>query len=292
MFDFIKKNLKKIYHQFANKIDVLCSRNIIDSAALKELEIILIEADTGTRTTKYIIKHLQAKNQHNDDSTFKEKLSDILIKMLTIKKPLSPTNIYLMVGVNGSGKTTFSAKLAQMESAKKKQVLLVAADTFRAAASEQLACWAQSTHVDIVTGKNKSDPASVVFTACHRFNNEKYDSLIVDTAGRLQTNRNLMGELKKIKRVLAQQLPGHTITTLLTIDAMLGQNSLEQVRLFHESIKLNGIVLTKMDGTGKGGIVFAIAHQLKIPISYISFGEQVTDFNKFNAHDYVQELLK
>jgi fused signal recognition particle receptor len=202
------------------------------------------------------------------------------------------SQVFVLVGINGSGKTTFAGKLAHKLKQEGNNVLLVAADTFRAAAPEQLTAWAQNIGVDIVLGTPNQDPAAVVFAGCERFKKENYDAIIIDTAGRLHTKTNLMNELAKIKRVITKQLPDKSITTLLTIDAMLGQNSFEQAKLFKECTDVNGIVLTKMDGTGKGGIVFAIAHQLHIPIAYISFGEQLDNIKLFDAQEYVHDLLE
>ena len=170
-------------------------------------------------------------------------------------------------------------------------MLLVAADNFRAAAPEQLKQWAERTHASIITGKEGQDPSSVVFAGCEQFKMQNFDTLIIDTAGRLQTKINLMKELEKIRKVIGRQLPNHSICTLLTIDSMLGQNSFEQATLFNESTQLDGIVLTKMDGTGKGGIVFAITQQLGIPVAYIAYGEQPEQLKVFNHQEYVQELL-
>ena len=199
--------------------------------------------------------------------------------------------VYVMVGINGSGKTTFAAKLANKFKQKGHKVLLVAADTFRAAATEQLEAWATKIGVDIVTGSAEQDPASVVFKGCEKCKQEGYDKIIIDTAGRLQTKVNLMKELEKIKKIIKRHFPDENINTLLTIDSMLGQNSLEQAKVFQESTDVNGIILTKMDGTAKGGIVFAISQELNIPIAYISFGEQLDQFKTFDAKEYVSELL-
>jgi len=201
------------------------------------------------------------------------------------------SRIHVLVGINGSGKTTFAGKLAHFYKQQGKKVLLVAADTFRAAAPEQLAQWSERSGVGIVLGKQNQDPASVVFAGCERFKQELFDILIIDTAGRLQTKANLMNELAKIKRTIDKQLPNEPINVLLTIDSMLGQNSFEQAKIFKESTQVNGIVLTKMDGTGKGGIVFGIAQELGIPVAYVAFGEQADQFAPFNAENYVEELL-
>ena len=195
------------------------------------------------------------------------------------------------MGINGSGKTTFAAKLASHLKGLNKKVLLVAADTFRAAATEQLQSWGDRLSVEVVTGKENQDPASVVYAGCEAYKQGNYDALIIDTAGRLQTKVNLMKELEKIRKILSKQLPDKKIATLLTVDAMLGQNSFDQAKLFKESTNVNGIVLTKMDGTGKGGIVFSITEQLKIPIAYISFGEQPDQLAHFDSEAYLKELF-
>jgi fused signal recognition particle receptor len=206
-------------------------------------------------------------------------------------QPTSSSRVHLLVGINGSGKTTFAGKLAHFYKKQGKKVLLVAADTFRAAAPEQLTAWAQASDTPLVIGAPNQDPASVVFMGCEKFNKEQFDILIIDTAGRLQTKVNLMNELAKIKRIIQKQLPNETINTLLTIDAMLGQNSFEQAKLFKESTDVTSVVLTKMDGTGKGGIVFSIAQELAIPVAYISFGESNDQLASFNPEQYVEELL-
>ncbi len=294
MFNFIKKALHKIYSTCTSKFTELFSKNTIDQETLAELEKILIQADTGVATTKYIIQSL--KNQYtngtiHDSQTLKQELHKELLKLLDIPHAHPDASIILLVGINGSGKTTLASKLAYTMQQEGKKVLLVAADTYRAAAQEQLATWAQKLRIDIIQGTYQQDPASVVYKGCSQFKNGQYDTIIIDTAGRLQTKVNLMKELEKIKRVITQQLPDQHVNTILTVDTMLGQNSLEQARIFHESTQLDGIALTKMDGTGKGGIVFAIAHELKIPVLYISFGEQPDQLKLFSGNDYVHELL-
>jgi fused signal recognition particle receptor len=294
MFNFIKNSLKKIYHAVTGKLAGLFGKKTVDAETLKELELILLQADTGVPTTRTIINQIREQQKQGlieHGSALKDALEVSLLDILTHRKAPQETPITLLVGINGSGKTTFAAKLAQHAVKQGHKVLLVAADTFRAAAPEQLNSWAERTGADIITGKPGQDPASVVFAGCTTFKQGGYDRLIIDTAGRLQTKVNLMHELEKIKRSIHKQLPDIAITTLVTIDSMLGQNSFEQAKLFHESTDLSGIVLTKMDGTGKGGIVFAIAHQLEIPVAYISYGEQPEDFKPFDAADYVRNLL-
>ncbi len=293
MFGFIKKTLSKIYNQFTSKVSSLFSTEKLDEQVLKELELLLISSDAGVKTTRSIIENLKAQFQQgklDKGSDLKTALEEQLLNILQKNTSESSCSIFLLVGINGSGKTTFAGKLAHMLAQQRKKVLLVAADTFRAAAPEQLARWAERTHAQIMVGKEGQDPASVVFAGCQKFKQEGFDTLIIDTAGRLQTKVNLMKELEKIRNVIGKQLD-QNICTLLTVDSMLGQNSLEQAKLFHESTKLDGIVLTKMDGTGKGGIVFAIAQEIGVPITYITYGEQLENIKPFNAQEYVHELL-
>lgn len=295
MLSFIKNKLHKIFNTVTSQLGSFFTRSVIDEAALKELEILLISSDVGVGTTRSIITELkkQVGTTIADGAELKSALHTILLSILTKNSPAQTTDqhIFLFVGINGSGKTTSIGKLAHSYTQQGKKVLLVAADTFRAAAPEQLAQWAQQTNADVLCGKEGQDPASLVFQGCEKFKKEHYDILIIDTAGRLQTKINLMHELAKIKRALTKQLPNMPIATLLTIDSMLGQNSFEQAKLFKESTDVNGIILTKMDGTGKGGIVFAIAQELSIPVIYLTFGEQSDQIKLFNAQEYVTELL-
>lgn len=295
MLSFIKNKLHKIFSTVTSQLGSFFARTTIDQAALKELEVLLISSDVGVGTTRSIITELkkQIGNSVSNGAQLKTALHAILLNILTKNSPTTTPDqqIFLFVGINGSGKTTSIGKLAHSYAKEGKKVLLVAADTFRAAAPEQLTQWAKQTNTDILCGKEGQDPASLVFQGCEKFKKEQYDILIIDTAGRLQTKINLMNELAKIKRALNKQLPDMAIATLLTIDSMLGQNSFEQAKLFKESTDVNGIILTKMDGTGKGGIVFAITQELSIPVVYLTFGEQSDQIKLFNPEEYVTELL-
>lgn len=293
MFGFIKDKLSKIYTNFTSKLAGLFKKETLDQDSIKELESLLISADMGVKSTKQIINKLnneyqEGKIQKGED--LKNALQKLLIEQLEGKN-LEPKDckVFVLVGINGSGKTTFASKLANLHKGSK--ILFVAGDTFRAAAVEQLNEWAKRLNIDIEIGRENQDPSSVIFAGCERFKRESYDILIIDTAGRLQTKVNLMKELEKIKKVIVRQLPDSKICTLLTIDSMLGQNSLEQAKLFNESTNLDGIVLTKMDGTGKAGIAFAIVQELNIPIAYICFGEEVDKIKKFDSREYVEQLL-
>lgn len=295
MLSFIKSKLQRIFSTVTSKLGSFFSRTIIDTQALKELEILLISSDVGVSTTRLIIAALKKQiGSGVIDGAKLKLLMHAILKDILIKYSISDIDkqqVFLFVGINGSGKTTSIGKLAHMYTKQGKKVLLVAADTFRAAAPEQLNQWANKSGADILCGKDGQDPASLVFQGCERFAHEGYDILIIDTAGRLQTKVNLMHELAKIKRSVQKQLPNSSVVTLLTIDAMLGQNSFEQAKLFKESTDVTGIILTKMDGTGKGGIVFAIAQELAIPVVFLTFGEQFDQLKTFNAQEYVTELL-
>jgi len=294
MFGFLKNAFSKIYTQVAAKLAPLFLSKQLDESAVQEVQKILLSADAGVVVTKQIVEELKKRFQAGrivDGAQLKDALEQLLIELSAHQPAALDAQVVLLVGVNGSGKTTFAGKLATDYAKKGKTVSLVAADTFRAAAVEQLAIWGERANAHFIKGLPSQDPAAVVFQGCELFKKTGSDILIIDTAGRLQTKSNLMQELGKIKRVINKQLPDYKICTLLTIDAMLGQNSFEQAKIFHETTNVDGLVLTKLDGTGKGGIVFRIIKELGIPIAYISCGEQADALALFNAHTYVQQLL-
>ena len=277
----------------SQKIHSLFSTKTLSQETISELKTILLQADTGILTTNKIIAHIQelfSSGKISEGTELYQALQEYITNL--IFKPVDfDADIYILVGINGSGKTTFCAKFAHYLQKDHKKIILTAADTFRAGAVAQLSQWAQKTNTLFVQGAPGQDPAAVVFTGCTELVKHPQAQMIVDTAGRLQTKEHLMRELEKIKRVITKQCPDKKIKTLLTVDAMLGQNSFEQAQIFHESVHLDGIVLTKLDGTGKGGIIFSIVDQLQLPIWFISFGEQIDDIKPFNAQTFVQDLL-
>lgn len=271
---------------------MLFTTTIVDQKTVQELEQLLLEADVGFTTTSLLIERIKkcAQQKQITGAALKDILRTELLSL--IKNPESTdSSIIMLVGINGSGKTTCAGKLAHQLTKQGKKVLLVAADTFRAAAREQLQQWSLKSNTSIVLGTENQDPSAVIFAGCQQFSAQQYDCMIIDTAGRLQTKMNLMQELAKMQRTVQKPLPNRQITTLLVIDGILGQNSFEQAKLFNDCTKLDGVVLTKMDGTSKGGIIFAINHALSIPVYALSYGEKIEDLALFNAQEFVDKLL-
>ncbi len=279
--------------------DVLSLTRTVDEAALEELEMCLLASDIGVSTTNEVLSALRerAKRQQIRDGAelkdlLKEQLKAILDEQQRPPRVVeTPPEVILMVGVNGTGKTTSSGKLASYLRGKEKSVLLCAADTFRAAAIEQLEVWSERSGVEMIKSKQGGDPSAVLFDALQAAKARSKDVLIVDTAGRLHTKNNLMAELDKMRRTVQRFVPDAPHEVLLVMDATTGQNGLQQARLFTESAGVTGILLTKLDGTAKGGIAIAIARELKLPVRYVGVGEKIDDLLPFDSEAFVDSLL-
>lgn len=301
--DKYEMGLHKTKERLGNLKEVLKASERIDENLFMELEDIFIAADMGVETVLYFVNELR-KEVENQKITDPELLAEIIVdKMFEIylKGEIVDTdlvyndnevNVYLFVGVNGVGKTTTIGKLANKFIEEGKKVLVVAGDTFRAGAIEQVAIWAERSKADIFKKEAGSDPSSVIHDALVKAKSENYNVVLVDTAGRLQTKVNLMNELNKMKRVIERNLPGQPAETLLVIDATTGQNGMMQAKIFSESTDVSGIVLTKLDGTAKGGIVLAIRHEYGTPIKYVGLGEKIDDLIPFDVEEYIYGLFK
>ncbi len=295
----LRDALAKTRNGLAGHFNALLGRQLVDDTFWSELEETLISADFGVSTTEKIIAQLKlAAQQQNLRAAgdvvrvFRSDVADYLThpKLAPVPARTKP-HVVLVVGVNGSGKTTTIGKLAAQERARGRTVLLVAGDTFRAAAAEQLAIWAKRSGAELVRHAEGADPAAVVFDGLAAAKARATDVVFIDTAGRLQTKHNLMEELKKIRRVIAREVEGAPHETLLVLDATTGQNALSQAKLFHEAADVTGIVLTKLDGTAKGGIIVAIMDQADLPVKYVGFGEQVDQLKAFDPASYVDALF-
>ena len=290
--------LAKTRKNLAEKIGTLVLGEKIDEAFLDELEEALIASDVGVQTASFVLKDLKDRFKRQELSTpgqVKDRLKQVLLEILSgrsSKLALSDSlAVVLVVGVNGTGKTTSIGKLAHRLHAEGKKVMLAAGDTFRAAASEQLSIWGERTGIPVIKHREGADPSAVVFDAVTAAKARGTDVLIVDTAGRLHTKSNLMEELKKVKRILSRELSGAPHETLLVLDGNTGQNALVQAKMFNEAVGVSGIVLTKLDGTSKGGIVFAINKELAIPVKFVGIGEAVEDLRSFDPKEFVDALL-
>jgi fused signal recognition particle receptor len=293
----VKNALLKTGSLLGNKIRSLFQGKV-DEEVLERLEKVFYESDLGIETARQLtdkIKHLYAKNPHIDADAVLTAVKAELLAMLpsehTRPVALQHPHIILIVGVNGNGKTTSTAKLAKKWSSEGKKVLLAAADTFRAAAIEQLELWAKQLDIDIVKGAPRSDPAAVAFDAMQAAKARNSDVVIIDTAGRLHTKVPLMQELEKIKRACRKFMPDSPHETLLVLDATTGQNGIEQAKVFHQYTPISGLILTKLDGSAKGGVAIAIQRKLGIPIKYIGVGESIDDLERFDPESYVSALL-
>jgi len=295
----LKKGLEKTRESFSTKVDnVFKMFKKVDEELFEELEEALISADVGVETSLYIIDELRkkVKEKHLTEADevkteIKGIISDILTSVDSKMNISSTPSVIMVIGVNGVGKTTSIGKMAANYKAQGKKVILGAGDTFRAAAIDQLAVWADRAGVDIVRHEEGSDPGAVMFDTIAAAKKRGADLIIFDTAGRLHNKKNLMDELKKIYKIIERELPDASKEVLLVLDATTGQNAINQAHQFGEATDITGIVLTKLDGTAKGGIVIAIAHEQNIPVKFVGVGEAVDDLEPFVAADFAQALI-
>jgi fused signal recognition particle receptor len=301
LFDRMKEAVTRTRENLSQRIEEVVSfGKEIDRATLDDLEATLIGADLGNTTTREVLDKLREKadrKQIGNTDELKRLLKEELLAILNaantspVQKVDGTPEVILVVGVNGTGKTTTIGKLSQVFRSQGKTVLLCAADTFRAAAIEQLEIWGQRTGTEVIRTKAGGDPAAVLYDALQAASARHSDYVIVDTAGRLHTKTNLMAELEKMRRTAQRIIPGAPHETLLVMDATTGQNGLQQARQFTEAAGVTGIVLTKLDGTAKGGVVVAISRELGLPVRYVGVGEKAGDLIPFNAKDFVDSLF-
>ena len=299
-FSRLKSGLAKTRNSLASGIDnVVHGQAKVEPEHLDELEEALILADVGISTANFILEALKtevAEGRVRNKDDVLENLKQLMVKILNenqgnAQRSAEKPHIVLVIGVNGSGKTTTIGKLAKKWKNEGKNVLLGAGDTFRAAAIEQMLIWAEQVGVPCIHQKSGADPSAVAFDAVQAAIAREMDVALIDTAGRLQTNTNLMEELKKIKRVIGKVLPGAPHETLLVLDATIGQNSVSQAKLFHEAIEIDGLIMTKLDGTSKGGVLLNITRELNLPVRYIGIGEKADDLQEFDPKAFVDALF-
>lgn len=301
LLERLKQGIQKTRAGLVGKVeDVLLGKKQIDPELLDELEYTLITADIGVRTATDILEAIRQRVDRrlvNDPAELRALIREHLLGVLEacerpLQWPAQPPAVVLLVGVNGSGKTTTTGKLAAQFKAQGKNVLLAAADTFRAAAIEQLEVWSRRAGVDLIRQNAGADPSAVLYDAIQAAKARGADVLFADTAGRLHTKSNLMAELEKMRRTAARLVEGAPHEVWLVLDATTGQNGLEQARRFTESAGVTGLILTKLDGTAKGGIVIAIARELNLPIRYVGVGEQTEDLLPFDPHQFIDSLFE
>lgn len=299
VFEKLKNGLKKTRESIANKIDqVLVSFGKVDEELFEELEEVLITSDVGVETSINIIGQLREMVKKEKITTaegVREALKRIISEKLSHEQAdldlSTKPSVIVVIGVNGVGKTTSIGKLAYMLRMQGKKVLVAAADTFRAAAIDQLEIWTRRAGVGIIKHSEGADPSAVVFDAIQSAKSKDVDVLICDTAGRLHTKKNLMEELRKLFRIISRELPGAAVETLLVLDATTGQNAVSQAKTFSEVSQLTGIILTKLDGTAKGGIILSIKDELNVPVKFVGVGEQMDDLQPFVPKDFAAALL-
>ena len=298
-FDRLKAGLAKTREKLADKLDELLHFNAkIDDELLEELEETLIMSDVGTKTTEKLMDELkkgvrraEIKSAEDVKKFLSDNIREILIEEEGVNVEVKPPRVILMIGVNGAGKTTTIGKLSAYYKDLGKTVMVAAADTFRAGAIDQLEIWAERTGAAIIKHSEGSNPSSVALDAARSAVAGNFDVLIVDTAGRLQNKYNLMEELKKINRIIGKGIPGAPHEVLLVLDATTGQNALRQAELFSKSANITGIVLTKLDGTAKGGMIIGIKEELNIPVKWVGVGERLDDLRPFNAKEFADALF-
>ena len=299
-FDKLKNGLKKTKESFLGKVDtILAGFGKIDDDLFDELEYILISSDFGVQTTEEILDKLKAvvkEKKLTDASQIRAELQSIISDMLDMGQKGLDFNdvpaVITIIGVNGVGKTTSIGKIAHLYKSSGKKVLLAAGDTFRAAAIDQLSIWADRCGVDMIKQGEGADPAAVLFDACRAAKARNTDVLICDTAGRLHNKKNLMEELAKMARVVSREMPDIKHETFLVLDSTTGQNAVNQARAFSEVANITGIILTKLDGSSKGGIIVSICNELKIPVRLVGVGEGIDDMQPFSSEDYVKALFE
>lgn len=298
-FSKLKENLKKTKDAIDIKISNVFANNKDIDEIMDELEETLILSDIGVETSMKICNNVRdnlKKQVDKSEDAIKKLLKQEMKNILAVSNNTNildnnAKQVIMVVGVNGVGKTTSIAKLSNLLKKEGKKVLLVAADTFRAGAVEQLDVWAKRIGIDIYMGEENAEPASVIYDATKKFKDGNYDILICDTAGRLHNKKNLMDELEKMNRVLTKNLPDITKNVIMVLDATTGGNGVSQIKSFFKSTNVNGIILTKLDSTAKGGVVFSIVSELNIPILYVGTGETVDDIEKFNIEDFVEAII-
>lgn len=300
-FDKLKNGLSRTRDILVKSVDdIILGEKVIDQKLYDELEETLISADVGPSFTCELIEKIKEQVKRNEldrPELLKKILRDTIMEILMKNEvPLRITENQLftimVVGVNGTGKTTTIGKLAHLFKEQGITVMLAAADTFRAAAIEQLEIWSRRANVPLIKQQINSDPAAIVFDAIYAAKSGRADVIVIDTAGRLHTKANLMDELKKMKRIIEREIPNAPHETLLVFDATTGQNAVAQAKMFHDEIGITGIVITKLDGTSKGGVIIRIAHDLNIPIRYIGIGEGLDDLREFRAEEFVDALFE
>jgi len=301
-FDRLKKGLSKTREGLASRLEDVLQLRQWDEESLAAVEEGLLAADVGVKATQRVMEAVRQRspgwNEGTTDAFFRCLKEEALAMLGTAGKAAAPLSsrelprVVLFLGVNGAGKTTTIGKMAARQRGEGKKVLLVAADTFRAAAIEQLEIWGQRAGAEVIKHQPGADPSAVVFDGIHAAKKRQSDLVLIDTAGRLHTKAHLVEELKKVKRVIAREQPGAPHETLLVLDAATGQNGFQQARVFKESLEVTGIVLTKLDGTAKGGVILSIQEELGIPVRYIGVGEEVEDLQPFDPNLFVEALFQ